>query len=66
MKGFDEPQIRPLMADEKFDATLNTSESEAWLASKNVANSFKGNHSNYKNIVAILLNKYQKMEYNMV
>ncbi|GBP66068.1 hypothetical protein EVAR_37530_1 [Eumeta japonica] len=37
---FDGPQIRSLMADEKFDATMNNTELDAWLAFKDVVNNF--------------------------
>lgn len=61
------PQIRSLMSDGEFEATINTTELEAWLAFKNVVNDFLGNHKHpdYKNIVATLLDKYQKLGCNM-
>lgn len=64
---FDGPQIRSLMADEKFDATMNNTESDAWLAFRDVVNNFLGNnkHPDYKNKVANLLDKYQKLGCNM-
>ncbi|GBP32073.1 hypothetical protein EVAR_80839_1 [Eumeta japonica] len=48
---FDGLQIRSLMADEKFDATMNNTELDAWLAFKDVINNFLGNNkqSDYKN-----------------
>lgn len=64
---FDGPQIRSLMADEKLDATMNNTESEAWLAFKDVVNNILGNnkHPDYKNKVANLLDKYRKLGCNM-
>jgi len=64
---FDGPQIRSLMTDEKFDETLNTTESEPWLGFKYVVNNFLGNHKHpdYRNIIAHLLNSYQKLRCNM-
>ncbi|GBP61571.1 Gamma-aminobutyric acid type B receptor subunit 1 [Eumeta japonica] len=48
---FDGPQIRSLMADEKFDATMNNTELDAWVAFKDVVNNFLGNNKqlDYKN-----------------
>ncbi|GBP69983.1 hypothetical protein EVAR_50752_1 [Eumeta japonica] len=37
---FDGPQIRFLMADENFDATMNNTELDAWLTFKDVVNHF--------------------------
>lgn len=58
---FDQPQIRSLSMDKKFDATINTTELESWLMFKNVVNNFLGNHKypDYTIAVANLLDKYK-------
>lgn len=46
IKGvFDGPQIRSFMADDKFDATMNTTELEPWQAFKVVVENFLGNYN---------------------
>lgn len=58
-------QIRSLITDEKFDATIT--EFEAWQAFRIVVNNFLGNHNkpDYKNILANLLIKYHILGCNI-
>ena len=65
LKGvFDGPQIRKMLRDENFIATMNVNERDAWLSFKNVVENFLGNHKsdNYKKLVSDLLKNYKKME----
>ena len=41
---FDGPQIRKMLRDENFIATMNVNERDAWLSFKNVVEHFLGNH----------------------
>jgi len=41
---FDGPQIRTMLKDEAFVATMNNDEKAAWLSLKNVVENFLGNH----------------------
>jgi len=60
---FDGPQIRTMLKDEAFVATMNNDEKAAWLSFKKVVENFLGNHKsdNYAELVADLLRNYQKL-----
>ena len=61
------PQIRQLMFDSSFDASMNDIELADWVAFKNVCAGFLGKHKdmNYVVLIARLLEKYQMMGCNM-
>lgn len=61
------PQIRELMNDPEFDATLNDQETPAWESFKNVVQNFLGNNKtdNYKDLVEELLQNYKALGCNM-
>lgn len=60
---FDGPQIRTMLRDEAFVATMNAKEKAAWLSFKEVVENFLGNHKseNYEELVADMLRKYQQL-----
>jgi len=64
---FDGLQIRTMLKDEAFVATMNNDEKTAWLSFKKVVENFLGNHKsdNYAELVADLLRNYKKLSYLM-
>lgn len=61
------PQIRELLKDLEFQQQLSSTEKSAWNAFKNVVGQFLGNirAENYRDLVANLIESYQKMGCNM-
>ena len=61
------PQIRQLIFDSSFDASMNDIELAAWVAFKNVCAGFLGKHKdmNYVQLIGRLLETYQTMGCNM-
>jgi len=61
------PQIRKLMLDQTFEATMKSVELDAWLSLKSVVYNFLGNHKHpdYVTIVENLLKNFQKLGCNM-
>jgi hypothetical protein len=61
------PDIRKLMRNENFDATLNPVELRAWMAFKAVVRGFLGNNRepNYADLVEELLSAYKALGCNM-
>ncbi|UYV80577.1 hypothetical protein LAZ67_19000774 [Cordylochernes scorpioides] len=61
---FIEPQIRKLINDEEFIATLKEDEKNAWLALIDVVKHFLGNNKlpNYARIVENMISKFHKLE----
>jgi len=60
---FDGSQIRTMLKEEAFIATMNNDEKAVWLSFKKVVENFLGNHKsdNYAELVADLLRNYQKL-----
>lgn len=60
---FDGPQIRTMLKDKVFVATMNIEEKVAWLSFKEVVENFLGNdmNENYEDLVADMLRKYQQL-----
>ena len=61
------PQIRQLIFDSSFDASMNDIELEAWVAFKFVCARFLGKHRdmNYVQLIGMLLKTCQTMGCNM-
>ena len=61
------PQIRQLIFDSSFAASINDIEPAAWVAFKNVCAGFLGKHKdmNYIRLIGRLLETYQTMGCNM-
>lgn len=57
------PDIRKLMFDSNFEATMNEKEKEAWISFKKVVIKFLGNVKapNYKLIVGNMINKFKTL-----
>ena len=57
------PDIRKLMLDKNFVATMTYDEKEAWTAFRDVISKFLGNtkDADYKNIVQNMLQKFEKL-----
>ena len=64
---FDGPQIRTLIRDQHFVATMNVVEARAWKAFSTVVHNFLGNKKadNYKEMVEELLLSLQDLECRM-
>lgn len=60
---FTGPQIRKVMADEKFPKLLTAKQRKAWNSFKAVAEGFLGNHraTNYQQLVRDMVNNFQAM-----
>jgi len=58
---FDEPQIRKLIMDDSFTATMTEIEEDAWNVFKEVVKKFLGNIKDplYKEIVRNMLDKFK-------
>jgi hypothetical protein len=61
------PQIRQLLNDKQFEATMNELQLEAWKAFRALCEGFLGNHRspNYMVLVESLLHSYKRLECNM-
>ncbi|BFZ15669.1 hypothetical protein BsWGS_18707 [Bradybaena similaris] len=61
------PDIRKMMKDDIFEASMNVAEKEAWLSFKEVVTKFLGNHKdpNFKYIVANMLTKLKTLGCSM-
>ena len=61
------PQIRKIMADKRFENTLGSKESDAWVAFKSVVDNFLGNNKSpgYVRIVKRCIEAYRLMGCHM-
>jgi hypothetical protein len=64
---FDGPQIRKLIHAQEFTASMNESESNAWLSFVEVVQNFLGNHKslNYRELVENMLSAFHSLGCNM-
>ena len=64
---FDGPQIRKMLRDESFIATMNEKERAAWLSFKNVFENFLGNHKseNCRKLVSDMPKNYKRLSCSM-
>ena len=64
---FYRPQVRQLIKDSNFAASVTSKEAQAWKALTEVIKNFLGNKKaeNYKDLLEELLSSFEEMDHNM-